>query len=363
MEPFKELLGFEKVKSIAHSVQSVYPLFREQDFLKTLENDLPKLELKQRMELIAKALMAHLPQKVEKLFPILIESAKKMDGFLVWPHTHIINLRGLESGEQHLKPSLYALYEMTQVFTGEFAIRDFLIQYPDATLKILRSWLQDPSEHVRRLISEGTRPLLPWGKKIDLFAKDPTLTWDLLEELRSDPSPYVRKSVANHLNDHSKNHPDWLIKNLGRWKKLNDKNVDWVIRHASRTLIKRGNLKALALQGVRPVRTQVSKFRLSPKTLKLGNTLECTFNLKNLENKSVKIVLDQSVGFLKKNADLTQKVFKGKQFKLEAGETVLVVLKLPIRRVTTRVYYPGKHTYTLLLNGVAVKSINFTLRT
>ncbi len=362
MEPFKELLGIEKVKIIARAVQSVYPEFSEKKFIEDLRKKLPSLELKQRMELIAQSLIQYLPAEVDILFPILVQSAKKLEGFLVWPHTHIVVLRGLENGPKHLKVSLDALYEMTQVFTAEFAIRDFLIQHPEATLRVLKSWLKDPSEHVRRLVSEGTRPLLPWGKKLDRFVMDPQVTWDFLETLRNDPSLYVRKSVANHLNDHSKNHPEWLLKNLTRWQKDKNPNVDWIIRHASRTLIKKGNLKALALQGVRPVRVKITDFQVLPKILKLGGSLECRFSLKNLENRAIKIVLDQSIGFLKKNGELSEKVFKGKELKIGALLKVDVHLKLPIRKVTTRVYYPGVHQFTLLLNGAKIKTEKFNLK-
>jgi len=362
MEPFKERLGLKNIKIIASAVQSVYPEFSKTKFFKDLEKEIPALELKQRMELIAQALMSHLPEKVETLFPILIQSAQKLDGFLVWPHTHVVTCRGLEKGKTHLKLSMDALYEMTQVFTSEFAIREFLIQYPDETLKILNSWLDDPSEHVRRLISEGTRPLLPWGKRLDQFVKDPTRTWELLEHLKNDPSIYVRKSVANHINDHSKNHVDWILKKLSRWKKQNDQNVNWVILHGSRTMIKKGSLQALALQGVKAFRFKFSGFELSSTTLRLGQTLESRFKLKNLENKTVKIILDQSIDFLKKNDELSDKVFKGKNLQMRAFESLRVILKLPLREVTTRVYYPGQHTYTLLLNGAPIKTSKFLLK-
>jgi len=358
MEPFKELLSFEKSKIIAKAVKRVYPNFKEQEFLRNIKDKIPQLELKQRMETISQALIEFLPSDVETLFPILIRSARNLNGFLVWPHTHVIVLKGLN----HVDLSMNALYEMTQVFTAEFAIRDFLILHREATLKILKSWLNDPSEHVRRLISEGTRPLLPWGKKLEVFAEDPKITWHLLESLRHDPSPYVRKSVANHLNDHSKNHPDWLLKNLGRWQRDKSKDVDWIIRHASRTLIKKGHLKALALQGVKPLQVRVSKFTLKPKQLNIGKILECRITLKNLERNSAKVVIDQEVGFLKKNGDTSPKVFKGKMLELIPGESTDLVLKLPLRQVTTRVYYPGKHTYTLILNGKRLKSLSFVLK-
>jgi 3-methyladenine DNA glycosylase AlkC len=200
----------------------VYPDFPLGAFRRGLEKALEPLELKQRMHLLADRLEACLPTHPPELFRILVKTLATdeadqdgLRGFLVWPLTEIVARRGLG----HFEDSMQSFREMTRCFTAEFAIRVFLREHPERTLKQLHAWCGDPDADVRRLVSEGSRPLLPWGGNLPQLLEPPHPTLELLEKLRNDPSDYVRLSVSNHLNDFSKHHPDLVIETLARWLK------------------------------------------------------------------------------------------------------------------------------------------------
>lgn len=360
MEPFKNFLGFEAATKIARATEVAASFFdsdfSSKVFLKNLEAELRPLELKQRMQLLTERLGEQLP-KGPKAFPVLLNALKKSDqdaqglsGFLVWPLTNYVAVHGLEQPEE----SLRALKEMTKVFTSEFAVRPFLREHQDFTLNIFESWVRDENEHVRRLVSEGSRPYLPWGEKLHVFAKDPEITWHLLHSLSEDPSKYVQKSVANHLNDHSKLHAKWLVQKLKTWPN------PWVQRHALRTLIKNGDSGALKLIGVSSAQPKMS-FALKRKKIRVGESLLLNLDLQNQSNKAMRVLIDVEIGFLKKNGAKSPKVFKGKSLNLSKKEKTSLDLKIPLKKVTTRVYYPGKQTVCLIVNGKKTKPIEFHL--
>jgi 3-methyladenine DNA glycosylase AlkC len=366
MEPFKNLLNENAVIQICRALKRVDPKFPSEAFLKGIQKELEPLELKQRVILIQSKLSLHLPADRKKSFHVL-QGALKQDsedlvgvsGFLVWPFTQYVMEHGLDDFELSMK----ALHSMTQVFTAEFAIRPFLIRHEDLTLKRLSEWIDDESEHVRRLVSEGTRPLLPWGQRLPQFIKYPELTWPFLERLKHDSSEYVRKSVANHINDHSKNHGDWVVKKLKKWKKEENlgESVHWIIRHGTRTLVKQGHLGALSLHGVEEIEFKNIKVKLLNKEVRIGEVLEVRFKIRNPLAKKVKVIVDSQILFLKSNGKHSPKVFKGKVLTLEAEESVTLELRIPLKQVTTRKYYVGKQGYVLLINGIRQKELWFNL--
>jgi 3-methyladenine DNA glycosylase AlkC len=225
--------------------------------------------------------------------------------------------------------------------------------------------MNDENEHVRRLTSEGSRPLLPWGQKLQRFVDNPELTWPILEKLKSDPSQYVRKSVANHINDISKNHPEWVIKKLLEWKKSSNHTpeIDWIIKHASRTLIKKGYTKAFSLHGVSPTKIKLVSQKIGKSKINLGETLEVEIELLNQSNKKSLIIIDHEVHFLKSNGKHGVKVFKGKKVKIIPGLKTKFKLSIPMKKVTTRKYYPGVQFWNIKINGSSEKPLPFTLLT
>ncbi len=367
MEPFKNLINEKVALQMAKAIIRNYPEFNQKKFLKGIEKPLEALELKDRVVFMANRLNEFLPKELKKSLKVLKGAIKHhehdemgLSGFSVWPLTEYVARYGLDEFDL----SLRALKEMTKVFTAEWAIRAFLIHDEKRTIKFFETWVNDKNEHVRRLVSEGSRPLLPWGQKLHSFVMDPMVTWKFLAQLKNDESLYVRKSVANHLNDHSKNHPDLIVKKLLEWQKEfpADKNVDWVIRHATRTLIKKGHPKAFFLHGVESGLIIVLAQKILSKTVLLGQVLKVEVEIKNTHKKKMKIILDHELHLLKSNNSYNIKCFKGKIIELSPLEQKKISFNIPLRLVTTRTYYSGLHFWNIKVNGKSGEKLVFTLK-
>jgi 3-methyladenine DNA glycosylase AlkC len=357
MEPLKEQLNLKNAEIIALQIKKHHAPFKINLFLEKLSKELPKMELKQRIKIISTELLNLLPDDPYKTFPILIKASKQLAGFKSWPLIDLVP----ELGMNDVEYSLVTLLELTSQFSAEFAIRPFLIQHEKITLQFLRKNLTHSDHHVRRLISEGTRPLLPWGQHIKRFKEHPHLTWDFLEVLKNDTSDYVRKSVANHLNDHSKKHAEWLIKQISDWNLKNDAQLQWVVKHGLRTLIKNANHDALRLMGVNIHSTEIKIEKISPSKVTLGKNLDIHFMIKNKTAKHQKVIVDLKFFLLRANQKYTQKVFKGTKLSLAPHEIKKLKLDFKFKKVTTRKYYSGKHQITLLANGLESEIKSFTL--
>lgn len=383
MEPLKNLLSPAVSREIATAISRSYPSFNKRAFLKNIDDELDKLELKQRVVFIMQRLHETLPSEVPAALEILRNAIQQdetdkvgLKGFKVWPLTTYVSVYGLD----HWEDSMEALYSMTQVFTAEWDIRPFLIHHESRTLKQLKRWTEDPSEHVRRLVSEGSRPLLPWGARLSKFASDPKITWELLEALKHDPALYVRKSVANHINDHTKLHGSWVVERLTDWqssayKSLPAKtasskairsedtvaNLNWIIRHATRTLVKKGDQGALKLHGIGSTKLEVLSAKVLTPKVKLGNTLEVSVKIKNPTNKDVAVIIDNEILFLKSNGGHAPKIFKGKKVTIAAQASTTVEMRIPIRPVSVRKYYVGLQYWAAVINGKKTDSYKFLL--
>jgi 3-methyladenine DNA glycosylase AlkC len=367
MEPFKNAFSHPKARLIADAVKRAHPAFSLPRFSRGLEAALEPLELKHRMHLIADRLEAGLPAHPPELFSILVKTlatdendSRGLRGFLVWPLTEIIARRGLE----HFAESMAALAEMTNRFTGEFAIRPFLRQHPERVLKQLHAWCGHPDEHVRRLVSEGSRPLLPWGGNLPHLLEPPHPTLCLLEKLHRDPSDYVRLSVSNHLNDFSKHHPELVIGTLARWRSGSpgDPRLEKLARHACRTLLKAGHPGALELHGYSSAKSiGLEAFSLTESSVKLGGALGYRLVIRNASRRAIKVMFDYAIHHRKANGTLSPKVFKGRVRELAPGERWEITGRHPLRPVTTRVYHAGLQRFEPRLNGRAFPSVEFLL--
>ncbi len=367
MEPFKNEFSHPKARLIAEAVKRAHPEFSLPRFSKGLEAALEPLELKQRMHMIADRIEAGLPPHPPEMFSILVKTLatdendkRGLRGFLVWPLTEIFARRGLG----HVPESMAALAEMTNRFTSEFAIRPFLREHPERTLKQLHAWCDHPDEHVRRLVSEGSRPLLPWGGNLPHLLEPPHPTLRLLEKLHRDPSDYVRLSVSNHLNDFSKHHPELVIETLTRWQKANpgDPRLTRLARHACRTLLKAGHPGALEFHGYSSAKSiELEAISLTESSVKLGGTLGYQLVIRNASKRSIKVMFDYAIHHRKANGALSPKVFKGRTRELAAGERWEITGRHPIRPVTTRVYHAGLHGFEPRLNGRAYPVSEFFL--
>ena len=259
--PLKHLLGTEAVDCLAHNIGLVHAAFDAQGFRSTALQDLEPLGLLERGAQLARALRAFLPARYEAAVEVLLASltaplsATDSVGLAVFfylPHITFVANYGLDpegnDGQDPFEMSMRAQYELTRRFSAEFSIRPFLIQHQERTLAQLTTWLNDPCPHVRRLCCEGTRPRLPWAKRIPSFIADPQPVLPILEALKNDDSLYVRRSVANHLGDIAKDHPSWAFDVCQRWLEGASDELKWVIRHALRHPAKKADPVALRLR-------------------------------------------------------------------------------------------------------------------
>lgn len=259
--PLKHVLGSEAVDCLAHNILIAYPQFDEKAFRRAALAGLEPLGIMERGQHLARALRSYLPDKYEKAIKILLASLMppqtKTEGLglavlFYHPHSCFVSAYGLDpihnGGEDPFEISMKAQYELTKRSTSEFSIRPFLIQQQDRTLSRLMDWTSDSDPHVRRLCSEGTRPRLPWAPRIPAFIENPALVLPILEALKNDQSLYVRRSVANHLGDIAKNHPDTVFEICERWLNGASKDTKWLIRHALRHPAKKENKTAIRLR-------------------------------------------------------------------------------------------------------------------
>jgi 3-methyladenine DNA glycosylase AlkC len=255
-----------------------------------------------------------------------------------------------------------ALYEMTRRFTAEGAIRAFIQRYPDKTLVRLAIWAGDQNCHVRRLVSEGTRPRLPLAPRLPDFVEDPRPVIALLDTLKSDPELMVRRSVANNLNDIAKDNPALVVETLKSWQKIDDPGTAWIIRHASRTLVKQGNKDVLGLLGYPPgVAIKVSGVELSGSHIPIGDDLTFKICIQSNADAAQNLMVDYIVHHMKANGKLAPKVFKLAKKKLSGRETLQLSKKHSFRPLSTRKYYPGEHLLEIQINGKIYAQAAFSL--
>ncbi|MGR3635200.1 MAG: DNA alkylation repair protein [Shimia sp.] len=263
--------------------------------------------------------------------------------------------------ENHRNRCFELLHAATRRFSMEFYIRPFLNRWPEETLAMLDAWAGDQNYHVRRLVSEGTRPKLPWAKKVDI---DPLVPLSLLDKLHADPTRYVTRSVANHLNDISKIAPDAVTRRLQKWQNGNlqaTKEMDWMTRHALRTAVKVGDVDALALLGFRadaPV--QLARLSLASERVVIGEALALEIELTTDSEADVPVLVDYEMRFYRPNGRGGQKVFKLKQGKVPAGGSLVMNKRHPLKgNATTFKLHPGPHSVAVQVNGKALGEVSF----
>jgi len=361
---FKHWINETLVDRMAQALAEADPQFSTETFRKVAV-DLPALEMKARVLRLRDQLRSHLPQDYRKALRILLKSLKNetLKGFDLWPYTEFVQAYGLEFGPE----SLEALQVLTQRFTSEFAIRPFLAQDPKTCYAQLLEWSKHPNVHVRRWTSEGTRPRLPWGLRLHQAIQDPRPGLRILERLKHDPELYVRKSVANHLNDVAKDHPALVIETLRKWKKSwpqnRKKDYEFIERQALRTLIKKGDAAALRLVGTpSTIQVQCSQLKLNKTSFQVPDTLTMEFTLASKSRKAQKLVIDYRLHFQSARGNLSVKVFKLKTLVLEAAQTCKVQKSHSLKPITTRRYYSGRHRLEIQINGQILLGKDFLLK-
>lgn len=366
-EPLKSQYGPEIPRRIAGMIAEAFPEFPRRAFLRDALDGYETLELMPRGRHIARALHKHLPQDVPTALNILLASlgpprteteGSGLAPFLYLPHTVYVADYALE----HFEAAMHAQHALTQRFTAEFSIRSFIEKYPERTLALLREWAHDPSPHVRRLVSEGTRPRLPWAPRLRAFQRDPQPVLALLELLKDDPALYVRRSVANNLNDIGKDHPDLLTAVAKRWSKNATPERAWIVRHALRSAIKRGEAGALAISGFgKKAEVAVRNVKITPARTRIDGKVRITFDLTSTSPRKQRVLADLRVHYVKANGKTAPKVFKLKAAGLVSGTSLQIGKNLSLADLTTRRHYPGRHCVDVLLNGRPVPLGSFML--
>ncbi len=358
-EPLKNQFGADVPRAIAAMVQAVYPAFQSEAFVRSALDGYDALELMPRGNKIAQALRQYLPEDYAQAATILMDSLHQPHGrdmgqslasFLFLPHTQFVSTYGLA----HFDISMQVQHALTQRFTAEFSIRPFLEHHPEATLRQLTRWATDPSPHVRRLVSEGSRPRLPWAPRLRSFQKDPAPVLALLELLKDDPELYVRRSVANNLNDIGKDHPQVLAETAQRWLQGAGAERRWIVGHALRSAVKRGESAALQVLGFgAAAQVTITGARITPTQVRIGGSVDIAFAVHNPLSTPQRVLVDFCVHYVKAKGQTKPKVFKLKTVELAGGETVPLGKRLSLAEMTTRKHYPGLHTVEVLLNGQA----------
>jgi 3-methyladenine DNA glycosylase AlkC len=357
------------VKDLADRLLAVWPQFRHNDFVTAINTRLNDLSYGERNALIRDTLNDFLPQAFPDAAQLLIDALGPelsepeltgYDGFIVMPQCDFIAAYGL--APEHYEISLKALYEMTKRFTAEGAIRAFLIHYPAATLERLDIWAEDDNCHVRRLVSEGTRPRLPLAPQLPRFIADPAPVLILLEKLKTDPELLVRRSVANNLNDIAKDNPDQVVATLQAWENIDNSGTRWIIKHALRTLVKQGNPGALALLGysLNPM-VRVDRFEVKTPEIQLGERLQFSAEIVAESDTPQPLMVDYIVHHVKANGKRTPKVFKWQKKTITPGQRLTLSKTHHIKPISTRRYYTGTHLLELQINGQVMGRESFEL--
>jgi 3-methyladenine DNA glycosylase AlkC len=372
-EPFKNLINAALVREAAGHLARQAPGFDARGFTRLATTGLDGLEMKARAMHICAALEATLPSDFNAAADLLDaalappEAGEQMAqleglqqglrGWILWPVGEYL----ARHGQPHPQRALRSLHALTQRFTAEFAIRPFIVHHPVLVFDTLASWVHDESAHVRRLVSEGSRPRLPWGLQLKSLVRDPSPTLPLLRALQDDGSEYVRRSVANHLNDIAKDHPALVARWLHEHLPTAGPGRRALLRHASRTLIKAGDAAVLQAWGLgSPFRGEAA-LRLEPARIALGDTLVLTLTLTSRSSKPQTLAIDYAVHHVKAGGNTSPKVFKGWQLTLPPRGEVVLTKRHAVKPITTRRYHAGLHPVVVQINGRPVAEAAFEL--
>ncbi|OPA74241.1 hypothetical protein BVG16_24240 [Paenibacillus selenitireducens] len=354
-EPLKDIYSEAFLREFGDKVHVVYDAFDREGFLAAvMDESWEGLALKARMRRISDMLGRYLPARYEDALDILFVLSESCTGFPYLFFPDFVEVYG--QADEHWDLSMQALEAFTRGSSSEFAIRPFLLRDPERAMRQMTIWSKHPNEHVRRLASEGCRPRLPWGVALAMFKRDPAPVLPVLEQLKEDPSLYVRKSVANNLNDIAKDHPSIVLETARRWKGVHP-DTDWIIRHGCRTLVRKADPEIMGIFGYAEDATSLVTSAImaaEPSALTIGETCELQYALSVREGEPVRIRIEYGIYFVKAKGQTSRKLF------LLSDKTVSGGTRLTGKRthrwadLTTRRHYPGDHRIVLVVNGCEV---------
>ncbi len=362
-EPLKNIFNRALLEPFAGDVAAVWPEFPVKKFLSLVfDANWASLELKQRIRHISHCLRAVLPAEYPEALAVLVQTTQsyvdRHGEKLTYTYTFLPDFVETH-GPDFPDASIPALEILTRWSSAEFAVRPFLIRYPERMHQQMLQWSEHPSDMVRRLSSEGIRPRLPWGIGVPMLKKDPSPILPILEKLKNDPAETVRRSVANNLNDIAKDHPELVLSMAERWLGQNAE-TDWIVRHACRGLLKKGNAAALAhfgfQKGVRGI--EISHLQCTPK-VPLGGRLDFSFQCKNTGVDSAQLRLEYGIDYQNLSGKTSYKVFKIKELNLEPGALIDLARHQSFQDFTTRKHYVGLHKLRILVNGTELAAAEF----
>lgn len=376
-EPIKNRYNEQFFERFTNDLKCVIPDFDACDFVsQIMDNAWEKRELKQRTEHIATVLRSFLPtdyeEAIDKILELLDYKKDTLPDFSVindtqfslsleygWILDNFVEQYGLDD----YTTSVRAIEKITQFTSCEFGVRPFIIKYPDKMMKQMFTWSNHEHWGVRRLASEGCRPRLPWAMALPNLKKDPAPIIPILENLKNDPSRFVRLSVANNLNDMAKDNPETVIKLAKKWHG-ESKEIDWIIKHGCRTLLKQGDQNVLELFGFGSATKNISiqDFCILTPTVKIGDSLEFEFKLFNNNCDRVKIRLEYGIYYQKANGMLAKKVHKISEKEYAGSSITQINRKHPFKVVTTRKLHCGLHQVSVIVNGSEFEKYDFELK-
>lgn len=348
---FKDRYDSESLRRLALEIRAVYDGFPVREFLdSTLDAGWDSLEFKQRVMRISRNLGACLPADfataVGILDRVVVNYAVCPDGLVLF-FPGFIELYGQDS--ENWDRSMAALARYTPYASAEFAVRSFILKDQQRMMAQMAAWAGHENEHIRRLASEGCRPRLPWGQALPCFQADPSPVLRILERLRSDPSPYVRKSVANNLNDISRTHPDLVASIAAAWYGK-DKRTDWIVKHGCRTLLKKGNSYVLGIFGFAdPACIRVDGFALETASVSIGEKLTFSFQIE--AKKGTKVRLEYGIDYVKASGRQSRRIFRISELTFGRSGKRSYMRSHSFAQTSTRKHYPGTHSVTLIVNG------------
>lgn len=353
-EEFNELF----IHQLADEFLKIYASFNREKFVKTtFSADWQNKELKERMRFITSKMHEFLHLSYVEQTQIIKKVAPKFSGIQGFVFPDFVQVYGIND----FNTSTKALEFLTEFSTSEFAVRPFIEKYPTESIKQLLIWSKSDNHHVRRLSSEGSRPKLPWAPPLRGFIKDPTPVLPILENLKNDQSLYVRKSVANHLNDISKNHPALVLSICKSWYGKT-KNTDWIVKQALRTLLKKGNKEALTIFGTaNAYKIEVEALQLSKNKLQIGEELMFSFEINNTDKIHLTLRLEYIIHFMKSNGKTSPKIFKITESTFSSETKKQLIRKHKFANLTTRKHYAGKHQLAIVVNGDIKQVVDFEL--
>jgi 3-methyladenine DNA glycosylase AlkC len=356
MAAFKDEVGPTLARSLASELRRAWPSFGTQSFTSGLPGALEPLELLARVDLLADRLVRVLPESFPDAAAVLWRALESptFTGWMTLPCGTFVAQRGIDEPEI----ALPLLAGLTPRWSSEGPIRPFIEQHPDLTYEHLRRWCRSDDEHVRRLVSEGTRPRLPWAPLLRGLVADPSPNLPLLDALVDDPSSYVRRSVANHLNDITKDHPELALDLAAQWVARGD-GAAWVVRHGLRSLVKRGDARALELLGVDTASTfELVDLTLDRERIAIGDAVAFTFTVALAPGSGgpSDAIIDYRIHYAGARGTKAPKVFKLTRRTLDPGRPVTISRRHRFEHVSIRRIHPGRHTIDIQVNGAVLGS-------